>query len=186
MKGENAVLGAVLGATVMGALALLFRRVRRKAHSTETLEGLSPDEALSGPTQGKPSPPFSRQQLDDMHRLLDEMERSEATAIAETVLGPPNRKVVALPPWRFQRLAGVPAPQVIDARRLDKLPAADIRHALHHAYAGDLQPAKRLHAQLRPRAERAVAPLRESAVGALEDMYVLHPNADFGDDVIDV
>jgi len=183
VKGENTML-VVLGATVVGALALLFRATR--GGSTEiSVEGLSgPTPVLTGVGP----------QLDDMNQSLDEMldgsaellrECGETTALAEAVLDPANRRVVALPPWRLQRLAGIPAPLVVDARRLRKLPAADIRHALHRAYAGNLQPAKRLHAQLRLRAERAVAPLRESAVGALEDMYVLHPNADFGDDVID-
>ena len=210
MKDEKLVRG-VFGAAAAGAAFLLFRQVWRgvlasRARTAEVpSEGLSPDEAqnlesrlseaLSDPPRVKTVETSLWQQLDDMNRSLDEMldssaellrECGETTALAEAVLDPPNRKVVVLPPWRFQRLAGIPAPHVVDARRLDKLPAADIRRALHRAYAGNLQPAKRLHAQLRLRAERAVSPLRESAVGALEDMYVLHPNADFGDDVIDV
>ena len=124
MKGENTML-AVLGATVVGALALLFRQVHLAARGgpTETpVEGLSPDEvqnlesrlseALSDPTRVKTVETSLWQRLD------------------------PSPKVVVLPPWRFQRLAGIPAPHVVDARRLEKLPAADIRHALHRGQAG--------------------------------------------------
>lgn len=174
MKDEKLALG-LFGAAVIGTVALIFRQLNSRLSASAPLNDV--DQRISK----------AHQRLDEMLDGAAELLREcdETTALAESVLDP-NPKVVALPPWRFRRLAGIPAPLVVDARRLEKLPAADIRHALHRAYAGNLQPAKRLHAQLRLRAERAVTPLRESAVGALEDMYVLHPNADFVGDVIDV
>jgi hypothetical protein len=85
-------------------------------------------------------------------------------------------KISVVLPWRFSRPLDIPRPDVVDARRLAKLPAKDIQFALHRAYMDDLSAAERLHASLRKKAERAVFPLREDAVGALEDIYVLHPD----------
>ncbi len=85
-------------------------------------------------------------------------------------------KISAVLPWRFNRPTDIPRPEVVDARRLAKLPERDIRLALHRAYADDTVAAKKLHARLRGRAERAVFPLREDPVGALEDIYVVHPD----------
>lgn len=92
----------------------------------------------------------------------------------------PEAAVVVLSPWRFRRHEDIPAPHLVDAQRLEKLPAGEIQQALHHAYDGNTKYAERLHYRIRLQAERAVAPLRESAVEALEDMYVLHPSADVG------
>ena len=97
-------------------------------------------------------------------------ERAAAEEAEETV------KVSVVLPWRFNRPLDIPRPDVVDARRLGALPAEDIQFALHRAYMDDLSVAERLHASLRKKAERAVFPLREDAVGALEDIYVLHPD----------
>lgn len=113
-----------------------------------------------------------------------QQEKEKEPTVTAVVL--PEVTVAAMPAWRFRRLRGIPAPAIVDRRRLENLPAEQIRFALHQAYCGDRAPADALHARLRSKAERAVSPLRMSAVGALEDMYVLHPDADFGEDVIDV
>jgi hypothetical protein len=102
--------------------------------------------------------------------LLNQL-RAERSATQE-----PEIKISVVLPWRFNRPVGVPRPEVVDAQRLAKLPERDIRLALHRAYADDTLAAKKLHARLRGRAERAVFPLREDAVGALEDIYVVHPD----------
>lgn len=105
-------------------------------------------------------------------------KRAEATPSpqgGEEVEAPEKVSVTVVPPWRFNR-PNIPRPDVVDPQRLAKLLAGDIQFALHRAYMGDLSLAERLHASLRGRAERAVFPLREDAVGALEDIYVLHPD----------
>lgn len=98
-------------------------------------------------------------------------EKAERSAAEE-----PEVKVSVVLPWRFNRPTDIPRPEVVDARRLAKLSERDIRLALHRAYADDTVAAKKLHARLRGSAERAVFPLREDAVGALEDIYVVHPD----------
>lgn len=193
MKDEKLAMG-LLGAVVAASMVVIFQSRRKAAkYERETAEAIRRSASLRAEAEEL----LREFKETDVKAVLsvaqdatglsveDLRDLSESPELFDAVSTRPGPKVVVLPPWRFRRLAGIPAPHVVDARRLANLPAADIRHALHRAYAGNLQPAKRLHAQLRLQAERAVSPLRESAVGALEDMYVLHPNADFGDNVTD-